>query len=170
MNTHQIARALELDPITRKTFCGVYASDKLPKEIEHFPCGFVANTDPSNKPGTHWVAFYFLSEHEGQFFDSYGNPPDYYNETFRHYLDHHAVEWNFNTHALQSIWTDVCGQYCLFYLSQRARGHSLSTIVHLFNNNKISNDAKVFKFVNKHFYKSKKMSGENQSSKKLVEN
>jgi hypothetical protein len=78
MNTYQITRALEHDPVTNKQFCGVFPSDKLPQTIEKYPCGFVANTDPSNEPGTHWIAFYFPSEERGEFFDSYGHAPEYY--------------------------------------------------------------------------------------------
>ena len=34
------------------------------------------------------------------------------------------------THELFSI---VCGQYCIFYMSYRARGHSIDDIVHVFD-------------------------------------
>ena len=77
MNTAQIDSVLKQDPVTNKKFCGVFASDKLPQAIETYLCGFVANTDPSHEPGTHWVAFYFASK-EGEFFDSYGYPPNHY--------------------------------------------------------------------------------------------
>ncbi len=59
MNTQQIKRALEHNPKTVKRFCGVFAADQLPKSLSTFPCGFVANTDPSTEPGTHWVVFHF---------------------------------------------------------------------------------------------------------------
>ena len=52
MNTFQIKRALEHDTFTKKIFGGVFAADELPKIINTFPCGFVANTDPSTEPGT----------------------------------------------------------------------------------------------------------------------
>ena len=107
MNTYQIVQALELDLVAKKKFCG----------IERFPCEFVASTAPHDKPGKHWVALYFSSEQKGQFFNSYGKPPDYYNETFKHYLDDHVVDWDFNRREMQSVWTNVCGKYCLFYLS-----------------------------------------------------
>ena len=87
MDTSQIVSALKSDPIARKIFCGVFPSDLLPKVLDTFPCGFVANTDPSNEAGKHWVVFYFQSEWEGEFFDSYGKPPDYYHETFKEYVD-----------------------------------------------------------------------------------
>ena len=59
--------------IQKKIFDGVFPADEVPK-LNTFPCGFVANTDPSTEPETHWVAFYFPSREKGEFFDSYGNP------------------------------------------------------------------------------------------------
>ena len=74
MNTLQLERALKHNTFTKKIFVGVFAADELPK-LNTFPCGFVANTDPSTEPGTRWVAFYFPSREKGEFFDSYGYPP-----------------------------------------------------------------------------------------------
>ena len=74
MNTLQIKRALERNAFTKKIFGGVFAADEVPQIIDTFPYGFVANTDPSTEPGTHWVAFYFPSRDKGEFFDSYGHP------------------------------------------------------------------------------------------------
>ena len=56
MNTVQIASALEQDPKTSKMFCRVFPSDKLPQTIDKYPCGLVANTDLSARPGAHWVS------------------------------------------------------------------------------------------------------------------
>jgi hypothetical protein len=166
MNTYQITRALKHDPVTSKQFCGVFPSDKSPRTIEKYPCGFVANTDPSSESGTHWIAFYFPSEEKGEFFDSYGHAPEYYRKSFGNFLKTHT--WDFNKRKLQSAWSDVCGQYCIFYLSHRARGFSLSRIVHLFNSDTISNDAKVSQFVKRHFkVMPKRSSVNNQSSKKM---
>ena len=77
MNTLQLERALKHNTFTKKIFVGVFAADELPT-LNTFPCGFVANTDPSTEPGTHWVAFYFPSREKGEFFDSYGHPPEHY--------------------------------------------------------------------------------------------
>jgi hypothetical protein len=59
----------------------------------------------------------------------------------------------------------------MFYLSHRARGHSMNKIVQLFDNNTMSNDYKVITFVNKHFNILPNVLDKryNQSSKKLVE-
>jgi hypothetical protein len=151
MNTAQIVQALEQDRVTKKMFCGVFPSDKLPQTMDKNPCGFVANTDPSDKPGKHWVAFYFPTEEKGEFFDSYGQAPNFYRDSFGDFLSKHCDKWGFNKHKLQSAWSDVCGQYCIFYLSHRALGYSMNQIVQLFNDNTMLNDAKVSRFVQNHF-------------------
>ena len=51
MNTAQFTYALEQDPKTSKMFCGVFPSNKL-----------VANTDPSTRPGAHWVSILMTSQ------------------------------------------------------------------------------------------------------------
>ena len=61
MNTLQIKRALERDTFTKKIFGGVFAADELPKVMNTFPCGFVANTDPSTEPGT--IGEHFIFPH-----------------------------------------------------------------------------------------------------------
>jgi hypothetical protein len=79
MNMAQITYALQKDPATSTKFCGVFPSDKLllPQTLDKYPCGFVANTDLSNKPGTHWVVFNFPFEGKGEFFDSHGKSRDF---------------------------------------------------------------------------------------------
>ena len=136
MNTLQIKRALERNPYTKKTFCGVFPADQLPKTFYTFPCGFVANTDPSTQPGTHWVSFYFPSREKGEFFDSYGHPPEHY---------------GFKFYEIQSSWSEVCGQYCIFYLYHKSRGYSMNKIVNLFTDNTSINDCNVACYVKKHF-------------------
>ena len=109
MNTLQLKRALERNPFTKKTFRGVFAADELPEIINTFPYRFVANTDPSTEPGTLGLAFYFPSREKGEFFYSYGYPPEHYDETFKF----ETIE-TWNNRKLQSSWSEVCGQYCIF--------------------------------------------------------
>ena len=56
MNTKQLWNALCLNADTNKYFDGIYSSDTL-KEIVDKPDLIICNTDPSNKPGEHWVLF-----------------------------------------------------------------------------------------------------------------
>ena len=34
--------------------------------------------DPHDQPGTHWIAMFFLSPYESEFFDNYRFPPETY--------------------------------------------------------------------------------------------
>lgn len=144
MNTFEIKRALERNPFTKKIFRGVFAADELPERIDTFPCGFVANTDPSTEPGTHWITYYFPSPEKGEFFDSYGFPPEHYD------LNVYPIDV-INSRKLQSSWSEVCGQYCIFYLYHRSRGMSMNKIVNLFSDNVNVNDCNVACYVKKHF-------------------
>ena len=74
MNSTQLAIILKKDKYTRAVFQGVYPSDKLPTRVSSFPALFIANVDTSDKPGSHWGAFYFTKDKKGEFFDSYGLP------------------------------------------------------------------------------------------------
>ena len=56
--SQNIKKMSSLNPITNKYFDGVYSSDTL-KEIKEKPNLIICNTDPSNKPGEHWVLFFF---------------------------------------------------------------------------------------------------------------
>ena len=114
---------------------------------------------------------YFPSEQKGEYFDSYGNNPNYYGKTFENDLNEHSYEWNFNKRKLQSNWSNVCGQYCIFYLSRRVGVHSMNKIVRMFDNNTMLNDAKVSHFVKTHFRVGVKSPNVNltQFSKKLVQ-
>lgn len=101
------------DPVLASTMRGVFPSDKLPVIHTYmYPSALIANTDPHDQPGTHWIAMYFLSPHESEFIDSYGFPPETYD------MDGYIVRENtyYNDKPLQGVNSDVCGDYCLFYL------------------------------------------------------
>ena len=90
MDTIQLTLILRKDKFTRGVFQGVYPSDKLPASVSQYPALYIANVDTSDKPGSHWVAFYFTKEQEGEFFDSYGAPPRKYSGTFTTFLNNNS--------------------------------------------------------------------------------
>ena len=109
MNTIQITHALEQDPITSKKFCGVFPSDKLPRTIDKYPCGFVANTDPSSEPRSHWISIYISAERKGSFFDSYGMPAEFYGTSFVDFLNSQSV----TSGILINVNCKAIGQMCV---------------------------------------------------------
>lgn len=146
MDSRQLESILFQNKFTQGKFLGVFPSDQLPKKIQNFPCCFIANVDPSEEPGSHWVAFYVSSSLQLEFFDSYGNSPEAFPGPIYDYTNHFPrVE--FNTQPLQSISTVVCGHYCVYYLYSKCRGLSLKHVQASFVTNHISNDVKVYNFV-----------------------
>ena len=142
MDTIQLTIILRKDRHTRGVFQGEYSSDKLPTNLSSYPALFIANVDTSDKPGTHWAAFYFTKEREGEFLDSYGLPPSNYTYigTFTSFLNNNSNGWKFNSKTLRRIDSKVCGRYCLYFALFRSRQVSMSTIVNRFSSNKSRND------------------------------
>ncbi len=149
MNSQQLRQAMKMDRFGQLYFQGVFAADELNKEyVTQFPSGYIVNTDPSNKPGSHWVpvAFYFDKNRKGHFFCSYGKSPDHYK--FDKWIDKNSDSWTFNKHRLQSDWSTVCGQYCLYYVLHAFRDIS---IINVFTEDWNLNDIWVDKFIQRRF-------------------
>ena len=103
-----------------------------------YPGSYVVNTDPSTAPGEHWVAMFFNNPRSAEFFNSYGLHPIVYGLT--DFLDSHSSSWDYNSKTLQSLISEVCGHYTVYYILFRSRGCSLSEILTHFSNNFSLND------------------------------
>ena len=101
-------------------------------------------------PGTHWIAIYFNEQMKGEFFDSYGKYPVHCNKQFLDFMNRNAVEWEHKIH-LQSAFTTVCGQYCIYFLYHRCRKSSISSTVNSFVNDKLRKDQLVYDFVKRKY-------------------
>ena len=109
MNTQTIDCILKSTFPDATIFLGVYPSDLFPYIRPNKPFCFVANTDPSNMPGSHWVAYVRASyTNPIEFFDSYGLPESFYE------LPLHANVKSFK--SLQSPFSRVYGHYCSMYI------------------------------------------------------
>ena len=151
MNTSQIGAVLQRDPFSKALFQGVFPSDQLPIQVQRYPACFVANVDPKGRPGSHWCAFYFTQDQQGEFFDSYGRKPHEYTQAFKDFIERNSKQWTYNEQCLQSLNSNVCGHYCLFYIMCRCRRVSMKTIVNRFSKNTVRNDSLVYRFITKHF-------------------
>ncbi len=144
MNTDQLDRILRKDPYTGPWFKGIYARDRLPKPTA--PAVYMFNTDPSHKPGEHWLGVY-VGLDGVEFFDSFGREPTGPFATFMKKCGPYV----YNPVWLQGPWTAVCGQYCLYYLLKRCRGFSMDAIVKQFGSNLEENDRFVYNYMNVHY-------------------
>jgi hypothetical protein len=136
MNTTRIESLL----VNQPGFQGVYSSDTLPTT----PRLLVCNTDPKWKPGKHWIAIYVDKNGCGEYFDSFGVPP---NKHFEGYLDLKCSRWTFNRKQLQSRISSFCGYYCCLFVILRCKGFDMTKIVGMFTNDTGYNDWLVHRFV-----------------------
>lgn len=139
---------LNNDPnVKNLNFLGVFPINLVPiAAIRSQPCCLIVNTKPHTHQGEHWVAVVKTDDRNGLYFDSYGNPP-FNLEEIGLVLDS-CVEWTFNKIRLQSTYSAVCGQYCVFFLTHLAKGYSLKHITYLLNEgDSCSNDAFVFNYI-----------------------
>jgi len=136
MDSDQIEQLLANQPY----FQGVFSSDTLPIK----PRLLICNTDPSTKPGEHWIAIYVDKNGFGEYFDSFGRPPT---KHFERYMNSNCKRWTFNKKLLQSRISAFCGYYCSLYVVLRCQGFNLVKIVGLFSNDTGYNDWLVHRFV-----------------------
>lgn len=132
MNSNEISKILRRCKITRNKFKGVFSSENMPKKSTYFqtPFCFVVNTDPSWLPGAHWVAIFVDQDQKIEFFDSFGRRP-----MTQHLKNFCGREYTFNERIIQSLTSNVCGQYCIYFLYNRCSGKSFSRIMKCFNPN-----------------------------------
>lgn len=83
--------------------------DELPLKPRQTECGII-NLDKSNKPGTHWVAYYKKNK-QIEYFDSYGNlkPP-------REVVNYLGKTIKYNYDRWQQDDSVICGHLCLKFL------------------------------------------------------
>ena len=95
--------------------------------IDVLPTAFVCYTDDGDEPGEHWIALYLDANGRGDYFYPYGLPPRH--ATFRTFMDEHCSEWTHNSKILQSLTSNVCGQYCVAYVLLRCKGFPMRTLI-----------------------------------------
>jgi hypothetical protein len=136
MNTKVIARLLAKEV----RFQGVFSVDTLPNN----PRLLVCNTDPSTKPGDHWIAIHVDDNGRGEYFDSCGRSP---NEHFNRYMNANCISWTFNVKQLQSVVSAFCGFYVVVYCKFKGRGLDMSIIILMFTSDTGFNDILVHRLI-----------------------
>jgi hypothetical protein len=145
MNGSRIDWILRRDAKCSPMFLGVFARDRLPSSIDRSrPALLVCNTDAHDMPGEHWIAIYIEDSSYGEYFDSFGRPPD---APFRTFLHRHCSRWIYADRHLQSVISRFCGHYCIFYCVHRARGKNLNAIANMLTYDTGLNDYLIHNFV-----------------------
>ena len=127
MNTKQLYKALTCNVYTEPCFGGIFSRDTL-KDITIKPKLIIVNTDPSYKPGKHWVLFYFNGDNV-EFFDSLGKDLKSYGYEFVRFANRFAHTVNYAKVRTQPKNSILCGHYCLFYAYFRCKGKTMNSII-----------------------------------------
>lgn len=147
MNSSEIHTVLSRDPVSTRYFAGVFPSDRIPI-IRNLPCAIVLNTDKHNEKGSHWLAIYIQDEKTLEFFYSFGLPPETYGEDITRFVKKYPrIQWNKTT--LQSLTSNVCEQYCIFFIVKRCQGLCMNSITNVLSRRK--NDFRMYQFVKKRY-------------------
>jgi len=147
MNGYQINKILLKEKITATVYQGVFSADAIPVLPPNSAA--VVNRDDSSQPGSHWMAIYIDENGNLEFFDSYGQSPFFYGKLIQDYVSKYSnVIWNSVT--FQSITSNVCGHYCIYFILKRCQGNSMYFIIQNLYQNK-RNDFQIFQFVKKKY-------------------
>lgn len=123
-----------------KIFKGTFARDKIPEYVT-VPAALVINTDFSSSPGSHSVAIFIQENGEGEYYDSFGVPPQY--KEIIDFLGRNCFHrLSYNQHILQEMSPQsiTCGKYCVLILDMRSRGISFCNLLRIFTANQSLND------------------------------
>ena len=128
MNTNEINAILRTNPITKDVFLGVFALDQLPKtKLTNDRWFLVCNCCPISLPGEHWILMFYEND-ELQFFDSFGNAPEFYNGMEEFIFVQDADDVSFSREQFQSLGSDACGHYCIFVGYCRSAGETMDAV------------------------------------------
>lgn len=141
MDTVELDELLSQDSETARYHIGTYSFDTVPDLPNNSTC--IVNTDNSFGSGEHWCVYTHFSGRLN-FFDSYGNSPSYFKGM-------PSVVDDYNKKRVQSDDTIVCGQWCIYYIFNAARGRSMREILARFTDDFHANDHFVACFVNYEF-------------------
>lgn len=103
--------------VSVKEFCkGVVSIDKIPKlKIKEF---VIVNTEPASQPGQHWFCLLKYKQNVYEIFDSLGITEE--KETIiKSFIKIKNAKFYFNVTQLQSLETNTCGLFVLYFIVNR---------------------------------------------------
>jgi hypothetical protein len=138
MDSNELKRALRNVP----HFKGVFAKDIFYFDGE-IPSCYIINTGLSSTIGEHWIGLYILNN-VILYFDSLGLSPfnDFYINKLLKSIN--ITNLMYNNIRLQGLMSNVCGQYCIMFISRISNGDSFKKFLLRFSPcNYTNNDKKV---------------------------
>jgi len=117
-------------------------------QIIRYTVCICVNNEPISMPGKHWVGIYIENMNRPlEFFCSYGFGITDYADNFINFVKRYNLSVVENRKCLQSINSDVCGLYVIYYLYKRKNGCCPRAFYCHFSNNYVNNDKIVKRLI-----------------------
>jgi len=149
MNTNQLFNHMRKFCTRKHAQYGVIPCDMLNNlRIYKYPVCLIVNSDPSEKSGEHWLAIFIKNKSSPvEFYDSYGLGAGFYGSYFTNFATRLQRKIQENIQQLQSMNSNVCGNYALYFIYKRLLGHLPMSLYCNFSNDYKRNDEIVSKFL-----------------------
>ena len=144
MNTRQLQCALDSDPAMKDYSRNVLALDQFQRANLSDKGIYVCNDQPSKKSGNHWFLI-FIDPEKIYFVDSFANEPKYYHVDEKLRTLKKPI-FTFSK-MLQSPFSTLCGEYCIFFAYHLSRNFNLEYVIRFFTNDCVQNDQNVKDFI-----------------------
>ena len=126
MNSRTLSQILSSNSVTAPHFIGTYPIDQIPTATK-YPTSIVVNLDTSAEVGSHWVGLFIKSPTHALYFDSYGLKPE---DQLLDYLKGFTTV-TINIFTLQSLISNVCAKFVIFFIFMCSKGYSYESILQL---------------------------------------
>lgn len=123
---------------TLQAFHGVFAIDKLPFAVPHYPFFMIVNTQSHNLPGEHWIAVFIDANKRGEVFDSFALP---LTQSLIRWMNGFTRSFTKNHLTYQHELSSTCGAFVLFYVLHRL--HDPMCMTRIFSSSVLLNDSIV---------------------------
>ena len=135
MNSNELRCVLSRDQKINKSFIAVFAMDEFTEYVKRNKVieddsVFIVNSETSKKSGEHWLLIYVKDIKQVYFIDSFGKDPKFYKLENVLYQIRNEIKF-FNKTQLQSSFSNLCGEYCVFFSFNLCRDKSLREIIFL---------------------------------------
>ena len=130
----QLDYLAQQDESLNMIYGGALPCDGLPQWLDgRGKQAFIVNTEPSGEPGEHWIAVWIDGE-TCELFDSFALPVSFYSKAtpLVQWLDTHYPQRESNDQSIQSVTSETCGHYALFYLLFKSSGGAMDDFLSKF--------------------------------------
>ena len=118
----QLERLLKED-LKVDNFVGVYPADMWPKRLGKGK-SFISNTDPSDLPGEHYVAFFKHEKNTFFYFDPLAQPIEHYSYLWRRNGQRYRTFVAVLNSPIQAALSRFCGYFCCNYILAQNRKYA----------------------------------------------